>query len=61
VFRCPFNKKQIKHAYALFRLACLHNIHTFATILNANEGVVPDFDGETPYGYGTIPTIHTLQ
>ena len=50
VFRCPFNKKQIKNAYALFRLECQNNITNFERALNAYGGIAPDFDGETPPG-----------
>jgi hypothetical protein len=48
IYACPFAKKPIKNAYALFRLTCQNNINNFERALRANEGVVPDFDGETP-------------
>ena len=50
VYECPFTKKPIKNAYALFRIECRNNINNFESALNAYEGVVPDFDGETPPG-----------
>ena len=48
VFRCPFDKKNVKDAYALFRLHCSDNINAFLQYLSSHNNTVPDFDGETP-------------
>ena len=44
IFQCPFTKKLIRNAYALFRrLTCQNNIINFERALSANESVPPDF------------------
>ncbi len=47
-FECPFDKKHIKNAYAVFRLECGDNITSFIKYLKNHKGRLPDFDGETP-------------
>jgi len=49
-FECPFDKKNVKNAYALFRIQCSSNVTMFLKFLEDNNRVVPDFDGETPPG-----------
>jgi hypothetical protein len=48
MWECPFQKKNVKSAYALLRLICGDNIITFLKYLKDNRDRVPDFDGETP-------------
>jgi hypothetical protein len=47
VFQCPFEKKNVKNAYACFRLQCSDNIEIFLQYLSSHKSV-PDLMVKLP-------------
>mmetsp|Transcript_23416 Transcript_23416/g.47049 ORF Transcript_23416/g.47049 Transcript_23416/m.47049 type:complete len:89 (+) Transcript_23416:213-479(+) len=54
VFTCPATPKDVKNAYALFRLLG-NNLSVFTSYLRTNNGEVPDvFSNATPPHHGDV-------